>query len=191
MKIKNESRNWQTALSVTTGLSFALVMALAVVSSKTENMSPPPTKPGLYINEKFGLQLNFPTGMNKQGTLTAHDVLFHIRHPKKFLYLKVRKSAISPSQPLDPQAGKKWIMRIMKSFHMEHPQVLSSEVFTTPDGTKALYATIKFKTRNLSPVGAYTFVNKNGKRLFIAGYSDDGLEPLERIMKSVTFKLRN
>jgi glucan biosynthesis protein C len=191
MKIKNDSRNWRTALSATTGLFFVLVMALVVVSLKTENMSPSPTKPGLYINEEFGLQLNFPTNMNKQGTLTAHDVLFHIRHPKKYLYLKVRKNAIPTNQPLDSQAGKKWIMRIMKGFHMEHPRVLSTEVFTTPDGTKALYATIKFKTRNLSPVGAYTFVNKNGKRLFIAGYNDDGVEPLERIMKSLTFKKRN
>ena len=79
----------------------------------------------------------------------------------------------------------------MKSFHMKHPEVLSTETFTTPDGTKALYATIKFETRNLSLAGAYTFVNKNGKRLFIAGYNEDGFEPLERIMKSLTFKLRN
>jgi surface polysaccharide O-acyltransferase-like enzyme len=191
MKIKNDSRNWQTALGVVTGLFFVMVTALAVVSSKTENMSPPPTGPGLYINEEFGFQLNFPKSMNNQGKLTAHDVLFHIRHPKKTLYLKVRKSAVSANQPLDRQAGKKWIMRIMKSFHMKHPEVLSTETFTTPDGTKALYATIKFETRNLSLAGAYTFVNKNGKRLFIAGYNEDGFEPLERIMKSLTFKLRN
>jgi len=51
-----------------------------------------------------------------------------------------------------------------------------------------LYATIKFKTRTLSLVGTYTFLDKNGKRLFIAGYNDDGFEPLEQIMKSLTFK---
>jgi hypothetical protein len=126
--------------------------------------------------------------MNKQGKLTSYDVLFHIKHPKKTLYLKVRKNAISANQPLDPQAGKKWIKRIMKNFHMKHSEVLSTEVFTTPDGTKALYATIKFKTRTLSLVGTYAFVDKNGKRLFIAGYNDDGFEPLEQIMKSLTFK---
>jgi len=71
---------------------------------------------------------------------------------------------------------------------MINPEVLSTEVFTMPDNTKALYATIKFKTRTLSLVGAYTFVDKNGKRLFIAGYNDGGLEPLEQIMRSLTFK---
>ncbi len=188
MKIKNDSRNWQTTMCVMTGFFFVLVMALVVVSSKAENISPPPTKPGLYVNEEFGFQLTFPTSMNKQGKLTSYDVLFHIRHPKKNLFLKFRKNAISANQPLDTQAGKKWIIRIMKSFHMKHPEVLSTEVFTTPDGTKALYATIKFETPTLSLVGTYTFVNKNGKRLFIAGYNDGGFEPLEQIMKSLTFK---
>ena len=55
-------------------------------------------------------------------------------------------------------------------------------------GTKALYATIKFRTQTLSLFGTFVFVNKNGKRLFIAGYNDNGFEPLEQIMKSLTFK---
>jgi glucan biosynthesis protein C len=188
MRIKNESRTLQTALCVMTGFFFVLVVALMVVSSTAAKMSPPPTKPGLYVNEEFGFQLTFPTSMNKQGKLTSNDVLFHIKHPKKTLYLKIRQSTISVNQPLDPQAGKKWIKRIMIRLGMINPEVLSTEVFTTPDGTKALYASIKFKTRNLSLVGAYTFVDKNGKRLFIAGYHDDGFEPLEQIMKGLTFK---
>jgi len=188
MRIKNESRNLQTALCVMAGVFFVLVMALLVVSSTAGNMSPPPTKPGLYVNEEFGFQLTFPTSMNKQGKLTSNDVLFHIKHPKKTLYLKIRKSAISADQPLDPEAGKIWIKRIMIILGMKQPEVLSTEVFTTPDGTKTLYATIKFKTRTHSLVGTFAFVNKNGKRLFIAGYNDDGFEPLEQIMKSLTFK---
>ena len=188
MRIKNESRNLQTALCVMAGFFFVLVITLMVVASKTENMSPPPTKPGLYVNEEFGFQLTFPTSMNKQGKLTSNDVLFHIKHPKKTLYLKIRKSAISADQPLDPEAGKIWIKRIMIILGMKQPEVLSTEVFTTPDGTKTLYATIKFKTRTHSLVGTFAFVNKNGKRLFIAGYNDDGFEPLEQIMKSLTFK---
>ena len=152
-------------------------------------MSPPPTKPGLYVNEEFGFQLTFPTSMDKQGKLTSGDMLFHIRHPNKTLYLKIRKNAIPSNQPLDPQAGKIWIKRVMKNLGMINPEVLSTEVLTTPDGTKALYATIKFKTQSqLSLVGTYTFVNKNGKRLFIAGYHDGGFEPLEQIMKSLTFR---
>jgi len=188
MRTKKDSRNLQTALCVMAGFFFVLVVALMVVSSTAAKMSPPPTKPGLYVNEEFGLQLTFPTSMNKQGKLTSNDVLFHIKHPKKTLYLKVRQNPIPVNQPLDPQAGKKWIKRIMISLGMINPEVLSTEVFITPDGTKALYATIKFKTRTLSLVGTYTFVDKNGKRLFIAGYNDDGFEPLEQIMKSLTFK---
>jgi peptidoglycan/LPS O-acetylase OafA/YrhL len=188
MKIKNDSRKRQTALCVMAGLFFVLVMSLVVLTLTAENMSPPPTKPGLYVNEEFGFQLTFPTSLNKMGKLTSHDVLFHIKHPKKTLYLKVRQNAISANQPLDPQAGKKWIKRIMISLGMKQPEVISTEVFTTPDGTKTLYATIKFKTRTLSLVGAFAFVNKNGKRLFIAGYNDDGFETLEQIMKSLTFK---
>ncbi len=189
MKLKKGSRNWQTALCVATGLFFVLVMALAVVSATTENTSPPPTKPGLYIDEEFGFELTFPTSMNKRGTL-SHDVLFHIKHPKKTLYLKVRTTAISANQPLDPSAAKKWIKRIMNSLGMKHPEVLSTEVFTTPDGTKALYATIKFEDQSLSRslVGTFAFVDRNGKRLFISGYSDDGFETLEQIMRSLTFK---
>jgi hypothetical protein len=188
MKIKNDSRKRQTALCVMAGLFFVLVMSLVVVSLTAENMSPPPTKPGLYINEELGFQLTFPTSLNKLGKLTSPDVLFHIKHPKKTLYLKVRQNAISANQPLDPQAGKKWIKRTMIRLGMKQPEVISTEVFTTPDGTKTLYATIKFKTRTLSLVGAFAFFNKNGKRLFIAGYNDDGFEPLEQIMKSLTFK---
>ena len=71
---------------------------------------------------------------------------------------------------------------------MKNPEILSTEIFTTPDGTKALYAAIKFKTKTDSLVGAFAFVDKNGKRLFIAGYNDGGFEPLEQIMKSLTFK---
>ena len=76
----------------------------------------------------------------------------------------------------------------MKRFHMKHPEILSTEIFSTRDGIQVLYAIIKFKTRALSMTGAYAFFDKNGKRLFIAGYNEDGLEPLERIMKSLTFK---
>ena len=76
----------------------------------------------------------------------------------------------------------------MQSLGMINPEILSTEVLTTPEGTKVLYATIEFKTRTLSLVGAYTFVDKNGKRLFIAGYNEGGFEPLEQIMKSLTFK---
>jgi peptidoglycan/LPS O-acetylase OafA/YrhL len=188
MKTKKYSRIWQTVLYVISGLSFVLVMALLIVSLKVENMSPPPTKPGLYVNEEFGFQLTFPTSMNEQGELTSDDMLFHIKHPKKTMFLKIRKNVIPANQPLDPQAGKKWIKRVMRNLGMKNPEILSTEIFTTPDGTKALYAAIKFKTRTLSLVGTYTFVNKNGKRLFIAGYNDDGFEPLEQIMKSLTFK---
>jgi hypothetical protein len=188
MKIKNDSKNRQTARCVATGLSFVLVIALAVASSKSVNMSPPPTKPGIYINEALGLQLNFPTSMNQPGKLTAHDVLFHARHPKRVFYIKIRKNAISAAQPLDAKTGKNWILRKMKSLHMKQPEVLSTRIYTTPDGTKALYAAIKFKTRNLSLAGAYAFVDKNGKRLFIAGYNEGEFEPLEQIVKSLTFR---
>ncbi|MCK4962392.1 MAG: hypothetical protein KAS19_07890, partial [Anaerolineales bacterium] len=95
---------------------------------------------------------------------------------------------IPANQPLDPLAGKKWIKSIMISLGMKNPEVLSTEIFTTPDGTKALYATIKFKTKTHSLVGAFAFANKNGKRLFLAGYSDEEIEPLEQTMKSFTFK---
>ena len=126
--------------------------------------------------------------MNQPGKLTSSDVLFHIKHPKKTMFLKIRKNVILTNQPLDPQAGKNWIMRTMRNLGMKNPEILSAEIFTTPDGTKALYAAIKFKTKTDSLVGAFTFVNRNGKRLFIAGYNDDGLKPLEQIMKSLTFK---
>ena len=76
----------------------------------------------------------------------------------------------------------------MISLGMKNPEVLSTEVFTTPDGTKALYAAIKFETKTYSLVGAFAFADKNGKRFFIAGYNDDGFEPLEQIMKSLTFR---
>ena len=115
-------------------------------------------------------------------------MLFHIKHPEKTLFLKVRKNVIPADQPLDPQAGKKWIKGIMINLGMKNPEILSTEIFTTPDGTKALYAAIQFETKTQSLVGAFTFANKNGKRFFIAGYNDDGFEPLERIMKSLTFR---
>jgi glucan biosynthesis protein C len=188
MRIIKASKNLRTAQYVMAGVFSVLVVALAVVSATAEKMSPPPREQGLYVNEEFGFQFTFPTSMNKQGKLTSHDMLFHIRHPNKTLYLKVRKNGIPVDQPLDPQAGRIWIKRIMNSLGMIQPEVLSSEIFTTPDGTKALYATVKFKTRTLSLVGAYTFVNKNGKRLFIAGYNAGGFYPLEQIMKSLTFK---
>ena len=76
----------------------------------------------------------------------------------------------------------------MRNLGMKNPEILSTEIFTTPDGTKALYAAIRFKTKTDSLVGAFAFADKNGKRLFIAGYNDDGFEPLEQIMKSLTFK---
>jgi hypothetical protein len=188
MKTKINSRIWQTVLYVITGLSFVLVMVLLIVSLKVENMSPPPTKPGLYINEEFGFQLTFPTSMNEQGGLTSNDMLFHIKHPKKTMFLKIRKNVIPANQPLNPQAGKEWIKSIMISLGMKNPEVLSTEVLTTPDGTKALYAAIKFKTKTQSLVGAFAFVDKNKERLFIAGYNDNGFKPLEQIMKSLTFK---
>ena len=188
MKIKINSRIWQTVLYVMSGLSFVLVIALVVVSLKAENMSPLPTKPGLYVNEEFGFQLTFPKSMNKQGKLTSSDMLFHIKHPEKIMFLKIRKNVIPADQPLDPQAGKKWIKMIMRNLGMKNPEILSTEIFTTPDGTKALYAAIKFKTKTDSLVGGFAFTNKNGKRLFIAGYNDDGFEPLEQIRKSLTFK---
>jgi hypothetical protein len=188
MKIKEDSKNRQTALCVMAGLLFGFVMVLMVLSLKTENLSPPPTKPGLYVNEEFGFQLTFPTSMNKQGKLTSSEVFFHIKHPEKISYLKIRRNAISANQPLDPEAGKKWIKRIMIILGMKQPEVLSTEVFTTPDGTKTLYATIKFKTRTHSLLGTFAFFNRKGKRLFIAAYNDEGFEPLEQIMKSLTFR---
>jgi len=188
MKTKTHSKVWQKFLFAMSGLSFVLVMALLIVSLKVENISPLPTKPGLYVNEEFGFQLAFPASMNQPGKLTSSDVLFHIKHPKKTMFLKIRKNVIHTNQPLDPQAGKNWIMMIMRNLGMKNPEILSAEIFTTPDGTKALYAAIKFKTKTDSLVGAFTFVNRNGKRLFIAGYNDDGLKPLEQIMKSLTFK---
>ncbi len=188
MKVKNESRNRQTALSVVAGLCFVLVMALTVVSSNRVNMSPPAAEPGLYVNDEFGFQLAFPTSMSQQGELTAHDVIFHIKHPQKTQYLKIRKHAISANQPLDPQAGEKWIRRIMRNLDIKDPEVLSTELLATPDGTNALYATVKFQTETLPLVGTYVFFDKNGKRLFVAGYSDDGFEPLEPIVKSLKFR---
>jgi len=188
MKTDINSRIWQTVFYVITGLSFVLVMVLLIVSLKVENMSPLPTKPGLYINEEFGFQLTFPVSMNEQGGLTSNDMLFHIKHPKKTMFLKIRKNVIPANQPLDPQAGKEWIKSIMISLGMKNPEVLSTEVLTTPDGTKALYAAIKFKTKTQSLVGAFAFVDKNKERLFIAGYNDNGFKPLEQIIRSLTFK---
>jgi hypothetical protein len=188
MKTDINSRIWQTVFYVITGLSFVLVMFLLIVSLKVENMSPLPTKPGLYINEEFGFQLTFPVSMNEQGGLTSNDMLFHIKHPKKTMFLKIRKNVIPANQPLDPQAGKEWIKSIMISLGMKNPEVLSTEVLTTPDGTKALYAAIKFKTKTQSLVGVFAFVDKNKERLFIAGYNDNGFKPLEQIIKSLTFK---
>jgi hypothetical protein len=151
-------------------------------------MSPPPAKPGLYVNEEFGFQLTFPTSMSKQGKLTSSDMLFHIKHPEKAMFLKIRSNVIPADQPLDPQAGKIWIRGIMRNLGMKDSEIFSTEVFTTPDGTKVLYAAIRFKTKSDSLVGAFAFANKNEKRLFIAGYNDGGFEPLEQIMKSLTFK---
>ncbi len=188
MRTTYRSKIWQTVLSIITGLFFVLVVALMVVSSTAKKVSPPPTKPGFYVNEEFGFQLTFPTSMNEQGKLTSGDMLFHIKHPEKTMFLKVRRNVILADQPLVPQAGKTWIKGIMISLGMRNPEVLSTEVFTTPDGTKALYAAIKFETKTHSLVGAFAFANKNGKRFFIAGYNDGGLEPLEQIMKSLTFK---
>jgi glucan biosynthesis protein C len=188
MKTKINSRILQTVLYVMSALFLVLVVALVVVSSTAKKMSPPPTKPGLYVNEEFGFQLTFPTSMNKQGKLTSSDMLFHIKHPEKTMFLKIRSNVIPANQPLDPQAGKNWIIRIMRNLGMKDPEILSTEIFTTPDGTKALYAAIKFKTKTDSLVGAFAFANKNEKRLFIAGYNEDGFEPLEQIMKSLTFK---
>jgi glucan biosynthesis protein C len=188
MRTRISSRIWQRVLYVMSVLFLALVVALMFVSSTAKKMSPPPTKPGLYVNEEFGFQLSFPTSMNKQGKLTSSDMLFHIKHPEKTMFLKIRSNVIPADQPLDPQAGKNWIIRIMRNLGMKDPEILSTEIFTTPDGTKVLYAAVKFKTKTESLVGAFAFADKNGKRLFIAGYNEDGFEPLEQIMKSLTFK---
>lgn len=188
MRIKNESRTLQTALCIMAGFFFVLVVALMVVSSTAANMSPLPTKPGLYVNEEFGFQLTFPASMNKQGKLTSSDMLFHIKHPEKTMFLKIRSNVIPANQPLDPQAGKNWIIRIMRNLGMKDPEILSTEIFTTTDGTKTLYAAIKFKTKSDSMVGAFAFADKSGKRLFLAGYSNEEPEPLEQIMKSLTFR---
>jgi glucan biosynthesis protein C len=188
MRTRISSGIWQTVLYVMSVLCLVLVVALMFVSSTAKKMSPPPTKPGLYVNEEFGFRLSFPTSMNKQGKLTSSDMLFHIKHPEKTMFLKIRSNVIPTNQPLDPQAGKKWIKGIMLNLGMKDPEILSTEIFSTPDGTKVLYAAIRFKTKTESLVGAFAFANKNGKRLFIAGYNDDGSEPLEQIMKSLTFK---
>ena len=76
----------------------------------------------------------------------------------------------------------------MRNLGMKNPEVVSTKVFTTPDGTNTLYAALKFKTKTDSMVGAFAFVDKNEKRLFLAGYSDEELEPLEQTMKSLSFK---
>jgi hypothetical protein len=188
MRAKIDSRIWQTVLYVMSVLFLVLVVALAVVSSTAKKMSPPPTKPGLYINEELGFQLSFSTSMNKQGKLTSSDMLFHIKHPEKTMFLKIRSNVIPANQPLDQQAGKNWIIRIMRNLGMKDPEIVSTQVFTTPDGTKVLYAAIKFKTKTDALVGAFAFADKNEKRLFIAGYNEDGFEPLEQIMNSLTFK---
>jgi hypothetical protein len=187
MKIHLDSRNRQRALGVTAGVVLVVVMALVVVSVNAAKMSPLPTQPGLYVNEEFGVQLTFPASMTKPGKLNSSDMLFHIKHPEKTLFLKVRQSAIPANQPLDPYAADTWIQGIMTSMGMKNPKVLSTEVVTTPEGINALYATIQFETKTDSLVGTYAFVDKDGKRLFIAGYHDDGFEPLEHIMNSLTF----
>ena len=187
MKIQAGSRHRQRALSIATGVGLAVVIALAVVSANAAKMSPPPTQPGLYVNDEFGVQLTFPTGMTTLGKLSSSDMLFHVKHPDKTLFLKIRQRTIPANQPLEPQAATTWIPRIMERMGMKNPEVISTEVLTTPDGTKTLYAAIKFKTKTQSLVGAFAFADKNKKRLFIAGYNDDGFEPLEQIMKSLTF----
>jgi hypothetical protein len=142
---------------------------------------------GRYVNEEFGVQLTFPTGVTTPGKLSSSDMLFHIRHPEDTLFLKVRQGAIPANQPLDPHAATIWLQRIMESMRMKNSEVLSTDVVTTPDGTKVLYATIQFNTKTHALVGTYAFIDKNGKRLFIAGYHDDGFEALEQIMNSLTF----
>ncbi len=171
-----------------TGAGAIVVIALGVVSVNAEKMSPPPTKPGLYVNEDFGMQLTFPTSMNEPGELTANDVLFHIRQPKKRLYMKVRQNAIPLNQPLEQVAGTTWIPRIMKNMGIKSPDVLSTDIVTTPDGTAVLYVSVQFETGSQTLAGMYAFVDKHGKRLFIAVYNDDGFEPLKRIMNSLTVK---
>lgn len=188
MKTPHESEKWQTALSVMTGAGCIVVIALVVVSVNAEKMSPPPTKPGLYVNEAFGMQLTFPTSMNEPGELTANDVLFHIRQPKKRLYLKVRQNAIPINQPLEQVAAATWIPRLMKNMGIKSPDVLSTDVVTTPDGATVLYASVQFETGMQTLAGMYAFVDKHGKRLFIAVYNDDGFEPLKRIMNSLAVK---
>ena len=187
MKIKNESPKLKNVLCVMAVLFLVLVIVLAVAAAGGK-VSPPPAKAGLYINQDVGFQLTFPESMNKPGQLGSGDTIFHVRHPEKTFYLKIRQGAIPSGQPLDPQAAQAWVLDIMKRYNMQSPKVLKTEIMTTPDGTKVLYAAIKFKTKSESLFGAYTFVDRNGKRLFIAGYNEGGLEPLEQIMKSLTFK---
>jgi hypothetical protein len=163
-------------------------MALIVVSANAAKMSPPPMQPGLYVNEEFGVQLAFPTSMTKQGKLSSSDMLFHVKNPDKTLFLKIRQSAIPANQPLEPHAATTWIPGIMERMGMKSPEVLSTDVVSTPDGITALYATIQFETKTQVLVGAYAFAEKQGKRLFIAAYHDGGFEPPEQIMNSLTFK---
>lgn len=188
MKAKEYSKTRQRILYAVSGIFFVLVAALIVISSAAKKISPSPSEPGLYVNEEAGFQLAFPISMNKQGKLTSRDMLFHIRHPERTMFLKIRENAVPAGQPLDPQAGKSWILRIMKNLGMKNPEVVSTEIFVTPDGTKALYATVKFKTKTDSLAGAFAFADKNGKRLFIAGYNDDGFELFEQTMKSLMFR---
>jgi hypothetical protein len=188
MKIQPELRHGQRALGVVTAVGLVVVIALAVVSANAQKMSPPPTQAGRYVNEEFGVQLTFPTGMTTAGKLSTSDMLFHIRHPEDTLFLKVRQSAIPANQPLDPHAATIWIQRIMESMGMKNPEVLSTDIIPAPDGTTALCATIQFETKTHALAGAYAFVDKHGKRLFIAGYHDDGFETLEQIMDSLNFK---
>ena len=96
----------QTALSLTTGLFFVLVTAIAIVTAQGGKLSSPLTQAGLYFNEELGLEITFPKGMNKPGKLSSDETIFHVRHPEKTLFLKIRKSTIPTDQPMTRKPEK-------------------------------------------------------------------------------------
>ena len=107
MKMRAEHKGLQAALSVLSGLAFVSVVAIMIVSMTGGNMSPSPTKPGLYVNDIIGFQLTFPADMNKPGKLSSSDMLFHIRHSEKTMFMKVRRTTTPQDQPLVAENAKK------------------------------------------------------------------------------------
>jgi len=187
MKMRVENKGLQFALSALSGLIFVSVVAVLILSVKGGNISPPPTKPGLYVNDTIGFQLTFLADMNKPGKLSSSDMLFHIRHPEKNMFIKVRRNATPQDQPLVAGNAKKWIKDIMINLGMKNPQIVSVEPFLTSDGTKALCASTKFNTKTKPLFGIFTFADRDGTRLFIAEYNDEGIEPLTQTMDTLIF----